>query len=143
MVSTGVTWLCIYNNLSPRVTPSSFPFLLFILGTENFFGLKIPIHHTLFITYLISAKFYNSGQTFLFQTLCNITLPKKAILFLIKIGKIGCIIFQKRQFSYRSLNFGLNYEITWHRCLSPVVVNSKLLISNTDSKEFRNSLKNL
>ena len=68
-------------NLSPCVTPSLFPFLLFILGTEFFRSVK-PYLSPIFVTWII---FVDSGQLvwkFLFWAKCYTNFQKRLFLFL-------------------------------------------------------------
>ena len=71
-------------NLSPCVTPSLFPFLLFILGTEFFRSVK-PYLSPIFVTWVI---FVNSGQlvwNFLFWDIYYTKFQKRQFLFSRKI----------------------------------------------------------
>ena len=91
------------NNLSPPCHIPSFPFLLFILGTQNFFGM-------LFVILLILANFITPAGISLFGINVTLYTPKKAILFLSKIEVLHYTKFQKRIIFCRSLNFGRNYR---------------------------------
>src|SRR5579859_3381583 len=81
--------------------------------------MKMSICHMLFVTFLILAKFYNAGRNFLIWHQCNVTQPKKEILFSAKIEIFRYTKFQKRKFLCRSLNFGRNYRGQGRQKLTP------------------------